>query len=80
MAHITSEMHILCKEELKTMLKKKEKKKKKELETCRIKEQELRSLAADDSVIFPLLLVSITSVNNITMHLSLPGHISAKDI
>lgn len=49
------------------------------LETHRIKEQELRSLAADDSIIFPLLLVSITSVNNITMHLSsLPGHISVK--
>lgn len=79
MAHISSEMHVLCKEELKTTLEKKENKKK-ELETCRIKEQELRSLAADDSVIFPLLLVSITSVNNITMHLSLPGHISAKDI
>lgn len=66
-------MGVLCEEELKTAQVE-------ELETCKIKEQEQRSLAADDSLIYHQFLVGITSVNNITMHLSLPGHLSLKDL
>lgn len=64
-------MGVLCEVELKTA-------EVEELETCKIKEQEQKSSAVDDSLIYLWFLVGIPWVNNITVHLSLPGHLSLK--